>query len=68
MLYLTVEQVLFLHARLIAETGGSHGVRDLGLLQSAIARPQVSFDGNNLYPIFIPRRLLCSIRWYAIIP
>ena len=50
MLYLTIEQVLFLHARLIAETCGSHGVRDLGLLQSAIARPQASFEGVNLYP------------------
>ena len=50
MRYLTVEQVLFLHARLIAETGGSHGVRDLGLLQSAIARPQASFEGVDLYP------------------
>jgi death-on-curing protein len=48
--YLTVEQVLFLHARLMAETGGSHGVRDLGLLQSAIARPQASFEGVDLYP------------------
>src|SRR3972149_783400 len=50
MRYLTVEQVLVLHARLIAETGGSHGVRDLGLLQSAIARPQASFEGKDLYP------------------
>jgi hypothetical protein len=32
MTFLTVEQVLFLHARLIEETGGSHGVRDLGSL------------------------------------
>ncbi len=48
--YLTVEQVIFLHARLIAETGGSHGVRDLGMLQSAISRPQASFEGNKLYP------------------
>ncbi len=50
MKYLTSEQVLFIHARLIAETGGSHGVRDLGLLQSAIARPQATFDGQDLYP------------------
>jgi death-on-curing protein len=48
--YLTVEQVLFLHARLIEETGGSHGVRDLGLLQSAAARPQATFDAEDLYP------------------
>lgn len=50
MRYLTPEQVLFIHARLIAETGGEHGVRDLGLLQSAIARPQAVFDGKELYP------------------
>jgi death on curing protein len=47
--YLTAEQVLFIHARLIAETGGSHGIRDLGLLQSAIARPQATFDKQDLY-------------------
>ena len=50
MRYLTTEQVLFIHARLVAETGGSHGVRDLGLLQSAIARPRASFEGADLYP------------------
>jgi len=48
--YLTAEQVLFIHARLISETGGAHGVRDLGLLQSAVARPQATFDGQDLYP------------------
>jgi death-on-curing protein len=50
MIYLTAEQVLFIHARLIAETGGSHGVRDLSRLESAAARPQASFDGKELYP------------------
>lgn len=50
MKYLTAEQVLFIHARLIAETGGEHGVLNLGLLQSAVARPQASFDGQDLYP------------------
>ena len=48
--YLTTEQVLFIHARLISETGGVHGVRDLGLLLSAVARPQATFDGQDLYP------------------
>lgn len=48
--YLTPEQVLFLHSRLISETGGSHGVRDLGMLLSALGRPQASFDGKDLYP------------------
>jgi death on curing protein len=49
-IFLTPEQVLFIHARLVSETGGSHGVRDLGLLESAVARPQASFDGQDLYP------------------
>ena len=49
MRYLTPEQVLFIHARLIAETGGESGIRDLGLLQSAVARPQATFDGKELY-------------------
>lgn len=48
--YLIAEQVLFIHARLISETGGLHGVLDLGLLLSAVARPQATFDGQDLYP------------------
>ncbi len=48
--YLTAEQVLFLHARLIDETGGSHGVHDIHLLLPALGRPQGSFDGVELYP------------------
>jgi death-on-curing protein len=34
----------------VAETGGSHGVRDLNMLLSAVSRPQASFDGQDLYP------------------
>jgi len=50
MKYLSAEQVLFIHARLIAETGGSHGVRDLSRLESAVMLPQATFDGKELYP------------------
>ena len=50
MKYLSAEQVLFIHARLIEETGGSHGIRDLGMLLSAVGRPQASFDNQDLYP------------------
>jgi death-on-curing protein len=49
-IYLSVEQVLFLHDRLIEETGGQHGVRDLGGLQSALARPQAVFADTEFYP------------------
>ncbi|MGH7235330.1 MAG: type II toxin-antitoxin system death-on-curing family toxin, partial [Nitrospiraceae bacterium] len=50
MIYLTAEQVLFLHDRLIEETGGEHGVRDLGALESALARPQAAFGDTQFYP------------------
>ena len=50
MIYLGVEQVLFLHDRLIEETGGEHGVRDLGGLESALARPRASFGNIEFYP------------------
>lgn len=48
--YLVPEQILFLHSRLIDETGGAHGVRDLGMLLSALGRPQATFDHRELYP------------------
>jgi len=48
--FLTAQQVLFIHARLINTTGGEHGLRDLGLLESAVARAQATFDGDDLYP------------------
>lgn len=50
MKYLSPHQVLFLHARLIEETGGSHGVRDMGLLLSALGRPKAMFEGKDLHP------------------
>jgi len=50
MKYLTPQQILFLHYRLIEATGGSHGVRDLGALQAAAARPPATFGGDDLYP------------------
>ena len=50
MIYPFPEQLLFLHARLVDETGGSHGVRDLNMLLSALGRPQASYDNRDLYP------------------
>lgn len=47
---LTKEQIILLHAQLIKETGGSDGIRDESLLESAILNPFQSFDGKNLYP------------------
>ena len=47
---LSKEQILMLHKQLIEQTGGSDGVRDHGLLESAIESPFQSFDGEELYP------------------
>ncbi len=44
-LHLTVEIVLEIHAEAIAQFGGSEGLRDYALLESAIAAPQASFGG-----------------------
>lgn len=49
MKYLSVKDVLLLHQLAIDEFGGSHGLRDLGLLESAVMRSQASFDGGDLY-------------------
>jgi death-on-curing protein len=49
MKYLTVSDVLLLHNIAIDEFGGSHGLRDLGLLESSVMRPQSTFDGVDLY-------------------
>jgi death-on-curing protein len=48
--YLSAEQVLFVHARLIEETGGTHGVRDLNILLSALGRSRAPFDDEELIP------------------
>src|SRR3990167_2667615 len=48
--YLTPEQVLFIHYRLIEETGGSHGIRDIQMLQSAVPLPMGTFSRKELYP------------------
>lgn len=42
-LYPTLEEALMLHKRLIDQFGGQHGERDLGLLQSALSRPQTGY-------------------------
>jgi len=49
-IYLTAEQILFIHYRLVSETGGKHGLRDLGLLESAVARTRQTFGNEELYP------------------
>ena len=47
---LSKEQILMLHTQLIQQTGGSDGVRDYNLLDSALETPFQSFGGDELYP------------------
>jgi len=51
MITLKKDEILFIHQMIIKETGGSHGVRDEGLLDSAIYMPYMTFDGADLYPL-----------------
>lgn len=44
------EKVLLLHRILIEQTGGEDGVRDMGLLESALAACDATFDGKELFP------------------
>jgi len=44
-LHLTIEIALEIHAEAIAQFGGSEGLRDRALLESAVAAPQASFGG-----------------------
>jgi death-on-curing protein len=48
--FLSLDQILRLHASLIQHYGGAPAVRDMGLLQSAVAMPHASFGGEVLHP------------------
>lgn len=50
MIKLTREQIIVLHAQLIRETGGTDGIRDEGLLDSAMNAPFQSFGGTDSFP------------------
>ncbi len=55
MRYLTLIEVLELHRRIIKQSGGISGIRDLGLLESAIAQPWMTFDKEDLYPTLLEK-------------
>ena len=50
MRYLTLVEVLNLHHQVIEQSRGALGIRDLGLLESALAQPRMTFGGEELYP------------------
>lgn len=50
MIFINVEDVLDYHTEMINEFGGAHGIRDLGLLISAVEMPKATMFGEDLHP------------------
>jgi len=50
MMILTVDEIIRLHTTLTMRTGGSDGLRDRGLLESAVYSAETSFGGQEIYP------------------
>ena len=52
---LSKRQILMLHSMLVAQSGGADGLRDEGLLESAINTPLQTFGGQELYPTVLEK-------------
>ena len=61
---LSLRWILTAHVRLIREFGGSIGVRDVGLIDSALHRPLVTFEGQTLYKTPFQR---AAVLWLGLI-
>src|SRR4051794_1376508 len=48
--YLSLPEIIFLHAEIISRSGGGLGIRYRGGLESALAQPKMTFEGQKLYP------------------
>jgi death-on-curing protein len=48
--YLTLNEVLEVHRQVMAQSGGAEGLMHLPALESALAQPQMTFGGEDLYP------------------
>jgi death-on-curing protein len=55
MRYLSLVEVIELQRRVLDQSGGSTGLRDIGGLESAIAQPRMTFEGKDLYPTIIDK-------------
>jgi death on curing protein len=55
MRYLTLHEVLEAHGRILQQSGGESGVLNLGALESALAQPRMTFDGQDLYPTIVEK-------------
>ncbi len=48
--FLSLSQIMLFHQRLIKQSGGASGLRDIAALESALAQPKMTFDKKELYP------------------
>jgi death-on-curing protein len=55
MRYLTVSEVIELYRQMMETSGGTVGILSIGFLESAVAQPRATFDGNELYPTIIEK-------------
>ena len=55
MRYLTLSEVLELHRLALEQFGGADGLRDRGGLESALAQPAMTFDGQELYSTLVEK-------------
>jgi death on curing protein len=55
MRYLSLEEVLQLYHCIIEQSGGSAGVSNMGAVESALAQPQMTFGGEELYPTIVEK-------------
>jgi death-on-curing protein len=53
--YLTLSEVLEVHRQVMAQTGGAEGLMHLPALESALAQPQKTFGGEELYPTLVDK-------------
>jgi death on curing protein len=49
MRYLSIDRVLLIYRYVIEQSGGTSGLRDRGLLEAALAQPQMTYGGVDLY-------------------
>ena len=60
MRYLSLREILELHAKIIEVSGGARGIRDIRALESAINQPRLTFNRSDLYPdVFAKASALC---------
>ena len=50
MIWVTVDDVIAIHSRVIEKSGGLDGLRDRSILESAVSAPLQSFGGKELFP------------------